>query len=219
METNKIQTTILHPFPGDPFPVKRHTEIGRLAKEFPNKVFGMANISPHIGKEEYIAEVRRCIESLGFIGMFLHAAAHGVFPISEEMETVFHTASVLSVPLMIYTGEATTALPSMSILKAREYPNVTVILAHAGWGDLADEHFLVAQKCSNVFLETSWCTTNALRYYSAHLPDSKLLFGSDMPYNSAVELSKYKALDIDDHKLHNYLCGNALKLFKLEIAT
>jgi predicted TIM-barrel fold metal-dependent hydrolase len=45
------------------------------------------------------------------------------------------------------------------------------------------------------------------------IPD-KVLYGSDVPENISVELSKIKSLNLPESVLQKVLCDNALKLFK-----
>jgi predicted TIM-barrel fold metal-dependent hydrolase len=155
MDDNQISATILKPFPGSPDPIKTHTEIGKISKEFYKKIFGMVCISPHIKKKDYIKEIKRCVNELGFVGIFLHGTGHSVMPLFSDADLVFQFANELKVPIMVHTGEATTALPSVFMLKATEYPDLPIILTHAAFGYLADEHYVAAKLCPNIFLETS----------------------------------------------------------------
>jgi predicted TIM-barrel fold metal-dependent hydrolase len=217
MNANKIATSIIQPLPGDPDPVKTHTELGLRMKQFPGRVFGMTDISPHVGRESYRKEIKRCIKDLGFVGIKLHPPGQAVRILSDTADMVFQVADELNVPLMIHTGEPAFALPSLCIVKAEEYPNLPIILAHAGWGNLADEHFIAAKKCSNIYLETCWISAHSLKWYGRELPVGKLLFGSDVTSNLPIEIFKYTQVGFSENQLEHYLYKNAVDIFKLDI--
>lgn len=48
-------------------------------------------------------------------------------------------------------------MPSLNIIKARQYPNTRIILAYSGMGSmLLTEAYITAKECENIYLETSW---------------------------------------------------------------
>ena len=123
------------------------------------------------------------------------------------------------VPVMIHTGNGVaSALPSLAIPAALEYPDVTFVLAHAGGGMFGSEALVAAQVCPNIYLETSWCPVYVVRNFVEKLGSSRLMFGTDNPDNVGVELAKHRALHLSDEDLNQCLGDTARKVFSLKTA-
>ncbi len=55
---------------------EQHDAIAAFAARYPDRVYGMANPSPHLAPEDYRAEAARCVRELGFVGLKLNTYAH-----------------------------------------------------------------------------------------------------------------------------------------------
>ena len=131
MSANGIDVTMVMPAAGSD-PRTTHDAIAELAEREAGRVFGMASITPLIGEQAYVDESRRCVERARLQGVKLHPQAHATSPVLPVADVVFRTASELGVPVMVHTGTgAPFALPSLLIRRAREYPSLKIILAHA----------------------------------------------------------------------------------------
>ena len=89
MEENGVDATIVQPYPGAKDFLKRHDEIAELCAKHPGRFYGLASLSPHIGRERYQREVERCVKDLKFVAVKLHTIGHGVNPLSEDGNMVF----------------------------------------------------------------------------------------------------------------------------------
>ena len=59
---------------------------------------------------------------------------------------------------MVHTGPGIPfALPALCIPAARKYPDLKIVLAHAGFAVFTAEAQVAATVCDNLYLETSWC--------------------------------------------------------------
>lgn len=217
MDKNNVEAAIVQPFPGAPDAKAIHDDITTLAKRYPQRIFGLASLNPHMDKKEYVAEMRRCIEELGFVGIKLHTIGHALFPLSEDGETVFKTAEDLGVPVMVHTGPGTPlALPALTIPKAKEHLNLSIILAHAGFAIYTAEAYVAAKECFNIYLETSWCISDDIKWLVNTLGADRIMFGSDSLTNVPVELAKFKAIGLKEEDLAKCLSGTAEAVFNLK---
>lgn len=134
---------------------------------------------------EPVAEARRSLDA-GARGIKLHPRAN-TFKLSDsEVDPIFALAAERGVPVLVHAGRGIEALGRDALALARRYPDAPVILAHAAVSDLAwiwrrlDDH-------PNVFFDTSWWTPTDLMALFSYVPPGRILFGSDIPYGSAVQ--------------------------------
>ena len=219
MEANDIDVSIVMPAAGsDPGPT--HDAIAELSSRQPGRIFGMASMTPLIGREAYEREAERCVRELGFKAIKLHPQAHAVSPVLEVSDVVFETAAVLGVPVMVHTGTgAPFALPSLLIRRARQFPELKIILAHAGFAIYTEEAIIAAEICDNVYLEPTWCIAGDIRRMIRMLGAERVMFGGDLPSNVPVELTKYRTLDLDEDERAWCLSRTAVSVFELPIST
>jgi uncharacterized protein len=194
-----------------------HDRVHGFALAQPGRIYGMASISPLWEDEAYYAEARRCVRELGFKALKLHPGSYNTSPLLPRAEKCFRAAAELGVPLIVHTGTgAPPSLPSLIIPRAREFPDVTVVLAHAGYAVYCEEALVAALVCPNIVLEPSWC-----QYYNAarmtrEIGSERMVMGSDHPANLAVELAKWRATGLSESDLANCLGATARRVFKLD---
>lgn len=110
-----------------------HDRIFEFSKCDKMKIWGMASIYPHFTQEEYREEAIRCVKELGFVGLKLTPIGHACDPESEDGMYAFSVAAELGVPMMVHTGSGIPFSSPMHILKAaKEYPELKIVVAHAG---------------------------------------------------------------------------------------
>ena len=215
MEANGIDVTVVMPAAGSD-PVPTHDAIADLAARQPGRVFGMASMTPLIGREAYEREAERCIRELGFKAIKLHPQAHAVSPVLPVADVVFESAARLGVPVMVHTGTgAPFALPSLLIRRARQYPELKIVLAHAGFAIYSEEAIIAAEVCDNIYLEPTWCIAGDIRKMIRMLGPERVMFGGDLPSNVPVELTKYRTLDLTDEEREWCLHRTAASVFAL----
>jgi predicted TIM-barrel fold metal-dependent hydrolase len=173
-----------------------HDRIARCAEANPGVIYGMANLSPRLEEAEYRAEILRCVRGFGFRAIKLDPSVSAL-PINHpRCEIVFATALVIP--------------------PALKYPEVTVVLAHAGFAVFAEEAIVAAQVCPNIVLEPSWCASYQVAAMVRAVGPERVMFGSDHPSNVASELAKLRAIGLDDEQLVQVLGGTARRVFGLE---
>ncbi len=218
MDENGVDATIVQPYPGSKEPRKTHDQIAELCAKYPGRFFGLASLSPHCNHDDYRREVERCVKDLGFVGVKLHTIGHGVNPLSEDGDLVFATAHELGIPAMVHTGPGVPfALPSLCIPAAQKYPGLKIILAHAGFAVFSAEAQVAASVCGNLYLETSWCIGEDIRWMINTIGAERVMMGADLPSNVPVEIAKYRALDLDRQTYDQVMGLTAMSVFKLAL--
>lgn len=217
MDANKIQATVAMPAAGAD-PTQTHDAIARLAERHPHRVFGMVSMTPLIGEDAYRREFWRCVREMRFVAVKIHTVAHAVAPNLPVCDMIFELAQEANIPVMVHTGlGAPFALPSLVIPRARQYPKLPIILAHAGFAIYSAEALIVAQECPNVYLEPSWCVTGDIKRMVATVGATRVMYGGDLPSNVPVELVKYATMGLSADDYRMCVGGSAMALFRLPI--
>jgi len=218
MDGNEVEVAVVQPFPGARDVGDVHNRIAELAKAHPGRILGLASMNPHMDRKEYVGEMKRCVEKLGFVGIKMHTVGHAVAPLSGDGMMILETAAELKVPVMIHTGPGVPlASPSMGIPCARKFPEVPIILAHAGSGVFTAEAYIAAAECANIYLEPSWCGVGDIRWLIAELGAGRVMLGSDMLPNQSVEIAKLGAMKLSQEEAKMYAGETAVKVFGLKV--
>jgi len=216
MDKHKIDAAVVMPFPGAPDPLRVHDEIADLAQKHPGRIYGMVNLNPHCDRGQYEAEVRRCVEGLGFVGVKLHTVGHAINPLSADASKAFELAQELEIPVMVHSGPGIPfALPSHCLPRAQEFPEVAIIIAHAGFTILTGEAFAVAKASPNIYLESSWLFAGDLKWLIGALGAGRVMMGTDLPGNVGPTLAICESAGLTEEEKRLYLGGTALNLFKI----
>lgn len=216
MDENGVDATIVQPYPGAKNYVRRHDEIAELCAKHPGRFFGLASLTPHQDHDKYQREVERCVKELKFVGVKLHTIGHGVNPLTEDGDLVFATAFRLGIPAMVHTGAGIPfSLPALCMPAARKYPGLKIVLAHAGGGIVSAEAQVAASLFSNLYLETSWCLGEDIRWMVSTIGADRVMMGADLPSNVPVEFAKYRALELTPEAYDQVMGGTAVEVFNL----
>jgi len=211
-----ISQALVMPQPNLDHPADIHDAIAETAQANPNRIFGMVSISPRFSERDFRAEVKRCVEELKFKALKLHPLGHNVSIASKDAHILFKTAADYDLPVLIHTGTGNPqALPSLALRPAKAFPDVKIVLCHAGWSVYAEEALITAEIADNIYLEPSWCGPYQIKAMIDSIGAERVIFGSDHLSNIPSELAKFTNIGLDPAKLE--LClGNAAKtLFKL----
>jgi len=207
---------IPHAAPDEPF--SAHEKVNLLTQKHPQTFFGIAAHNPLLIGDDYPAETRKCIESFGFKGIKFHPLLFTLSPMMPKAQVVFRTAVELNVPVIVHTGTGVPwTLPSLCIPISRQYPDLKIVLAHSGMTVFADEAYIAASECANIYLEVSWTAGFQIKHFVSSLGPERIMFGSDLPENMGVELIKLKSLDLNEDELGWILGKTADTVFGLGI--
>ena len=132
--------------------------------------------------ESPIEEAERCLD-LGALGIKLHPRAQKFVLDDERLAPVFAIASERRVPILIHGGRGLPPIADHLHTLVETYPDVQLIIAHAGIADLSGlaGHFAGTP---GVFFDTSvWSAVDLLSFFRL-VPPEQTLYASDYPYGA-----------------------------------
>jgi uncharacterized protein len=204
---------------GMPDAERAHDRVFAFVQQHKATCFGVADINPMLPEELYWKEATRCIKELGFVALKLHPLLHPCNPLAKSATKVFEAAKALGVPVISHTGLGSPfSLPSLLISRAREFPDLPIVMAHAGQNFYIAEAVIAAQVCDNLFLEPSWCGAHRVRDAIRALGSERFMWGSDSRFNIPVELTKYRTIGLSGKELEDCLGATAARVFRLPVA-
>lgn len=211
-----IQPYICRPYIEDTRAI--HDRIARFTENREKRWWGMASINPHFRPEDYDREAARCVKELGFVGIKITPIGHACHPSSKDALHVFEICRALSVPLMIHTGAGVPFSDPISVAKAAEiFPDVPIVLAHAGSEMHNQQATYLAARHDNIFLEPSWVGVIGVGNMIRTVGCGKIMFSSDNIYQIPVELAKYRSIVKNPADLERILYKNTAQIYKLDI--
>jgi uncharacterized protein len=216
MREYRLSACLVMPQPTDPQALQTHTEIAKLARSAPGRVFGIALLDPRLSRAQFEMHAERLLDRDGFVALKLHTFGHRIAPDDDACHKVFLAARRYQRPVMIHTGlGGPHTLPQRAESMAQRYSDLPIVLCHAGFGAFWREAIEVAEKCDNVLLEPSWSPGFAIGLMVERLGANRIMFGSDHPSNIATELVKLAGLGLSPRDLTAVLGGNAINVFNL----
>jgi predicted TIM-barrel fold metal-dependent hydrolase len=189
----------------------------------------VANLNPHL-HYPVAAEVERQV-GLGAVALKIHPV-HGGFEARDRMlYPAYAWAEHRGLPVIVHCGTSTFAGsanhyadPVLLDEVFRDFPGLTVVLAHGGRGWWYDQAAFLALSRPNVWLEVSGLPPQRLPdYYGRSLRRlaSKMIFGTDWPgvpgvHRNARTLEKVlMAAGCTDDEVSAAWGGNAAQVFGL----
>jgi predicted TIM-barrel fold metal-dependent hydrolase len=214
MDAFGIDRSMVIPFPVVEDHRAAHDEIAAAVRAHPDRFAGAACVNPFVPEQEFRDEIRRCAEELGFRALKLQPQYQALNPISDRSDFFFETALRYRLPVICHTGAgAPFALPSLFILPARKFPELPIVLGHAGGGIYTAEAIVAATVCPNIYVELSSLMPHHIREVLLHVPAGRLMAGSDLPDSIVAEMTKILTLDIPAESRRDILWNTARRLF------
>ena len=149
----------------------------------------VANVNPHL-HYPIVAELARQV-SLGAVACKIHPVHGGFEPADRMLYPVYAYCEERSLPVIVHCGTSTfsgsvNAFGEPALLDSvfRDFPALTVVLAHGGRGWWYDQASFLALMRPNTWLEVSGLPPARLPdYYGASLTRlaTKMIFGTDWP--------------------------------------
>lgn len=214
MDLHGVDRSLLIPFPVVEDHRAEHDEIAAAVRAHPDRFTGSACIPPFIPEQKFRDEVRRCAEELGFRALKFQPQYQPLNPISSRSDFLFEAALAHKLPVICHTGAgAPFALPSLFIIPARKFPDLPIVLGHAGGSVYSAEAVVAAVVCPNIYVELSSLMPHHLTDFLLHVPTTRLMIGSDLPESVETELGKILGLDILDSHKRDILWNTPRRLF------
>jgi hypothetical protein len=134
----------------------------------------------------------------------------------ERLAPVFAVADERRVPILIHGGRGLPPIADHLARLVEAYPEVQLIIAHAGIADLAGLAGRFGGK-AGVFFDTSvWSPVDLLSFFHLVSPE-QVLYASDYPYGREPSsllnaIRTAKVAGFDEYQLRGMLAGNANRI-------
>ncbi len=200
-------------------------EVAGFVAEAPDRLVGVGSVD--ISRPmAAVAEVRRCVEELGFKGIRVLPWLWEAPPTDRRFYPVYVACCDLGVPFCTQIGHTGPLMPSevgrpiYLDQVALDFPELAIVAGHIGY-PWTDEAIAVATKHEQVYIDTSAYT---VRRYPPQLVDylrghgrRKVMFGTNYPMiPPAKALEDLDALGLDEEARSAFLSGNAERVFGLQ---
>lgn len=171
----------------------------RWAAESEGRLYPYCRLDP---TEEPVAEAERCL-ALGARGIKLHPRAQAFGFGNAAAESIWKVADEARVPILVHAGRGMPPMAPLADLALR-YPDVPVVLAHAG---IADQGMFASRLAGHpsVYFDTSTFSVFDQLELFARVPIERIVFASDVPYGrpvgalyAALRIAAYAGLDERD---------------------
>jgi uncharacterized protein len=192
----------------------------------PDRFRLMANLNPYL-HYPLVGELRRQM-SLGAVGLKLHPV-HGTFAPNDRMlyPAYAHCESE-GFPVVYHCGTsvfpgATNRYADPALIEdvARDFPDLTIVLAHGGRGWWYDAAAFITLMRPNVYIEISGLPPAKLPDYYGNFDlerlARKMIFGTDWPGVPSLSANARAVADLGltEETLAGVLHGNATRIYGL----
>jgi len=218
MDEAGIDLSVVTSYSDEPGPSPGLRNLERYVAAYPERLIGFPRIDPKFGQSSVQLLQRVIRENPLMRGLKLHPVSNLVKPYAERCVDLIRAAGQLNVPVFIHCGDATPALP-LQIGKAAGMCPHTVIICHLGGYFHAEEIVRVAERRTNMVLDTSSCPYPAwIRRAVEVLGPERVVFASDNPAGDPIsELEKIRMLGLSRDVEQQILWKNIARLLRLEL--
>ncbi len=130
MDTHGIDRSVVIPFPVVEDCRRQHDIIGHAVRLHPDRLVGVACLSPFLPQADFRDEIRRCREQYGFQALKLQPQYHGLNPLSESGDLFFEAALENDMIVICHTGSGTSFFSPIPLYDAG--PEVSGVEDSAG---------------------------------------------------------------------------------------
>lgn len=222
-----VDTAVLSAWWGPDGPMLSNDYVAGLVEEHPDLFVGVGSV-PLDDPMAAVAEVRRCVEELGFVGIRNIPWLWELPPDDRRYYPVYAECIEQDVPFCLQVGHTGPLKPSEpgrpipyldNVL--REFPDLTVVAGHIGhpW---TEEMLALATKYEDVYVDAS--AYKPKRYPEAFVEflrtygREKAIFGSNYPMiQPGTCLEGLEALDLDEETWRLFCHENAERAFGVEL--
>jgi len=186
-----------------------------LCDTHPDMLLPFMTVNPR-DEEKAIEEMERAYYELGMKGLKVHGWCQSFSMTEPWFHEMCRKCIDLNIPLVVHDGTPPFTEPYQACYVAEKYPELTIILAHAGLNDLWKEALYGAQRLNNIYLGTCSAPYYALKKIIEAVGSERILYGSDGGFgdNRIMDnnLDKIYMLDLKEDELENILYKNAQRL-------
>jgi len=194
----------------------------------PKRFRMLANLNPHY--HHPISEELERQADLGAVGLKLHPVHGGFPPNDRRLYPAYWLCRERGLPVVFHCGTSTFpgstnryANPELIEDVVRDFPGLTVVLAHGGRGWWYDAAAFVASMREDVWIEVSGLPPKKLPEYYANQNFArlarKMIFGTDWPGVPGIKRNAeaFYDLELEEATIGGILNQNARRVYRLEI--
>jgi len=184
----------------------------------------IANVNPHL-HYPVDAELARQA-ALGAVALKVHPVHGGFSAADPALYPAYQACVTEGLPVVVHCGTSSfpgsvneLADPALLLPVLRDFPRLTVVLAHGGRGWWYDAAASMALLHENVWIELSGLPPQRLPHYYARFGlrrlARKFIFGTDWPGVPGIRKNAraLAGLGLGDDVLAGVLAGNALRVY------
>jgi predicted TIM-barrel fold metal-dependent hydrolase len=214
MEATGVDRSVLIPWPAVEDERAAHDEIAAALRAGPARFVGSACLHPFQPRQQFLDELRRCVEEHGFRALKLQPQFQPLNPMNPRHDWYWEAALNYNLTVIVHTGNgAPFALPSLYISAARRFPGLRIVLAHSGGTVYYLEAILAAELCSNIYLDLSTLPGHNAADILRRVDSSRVMMGSDLPESTVAEIEKLLHLGLNETQLSDVLHRTGDKVF------
>lgn len=183
-----------------------------------DRFFPFAWINPILDPKKAVDELRKLVETYGFLGMKFHPLFHSFYPNREYTARVVEQCIDYGIPILVHSGHAPYSTPFQIAELADDYPEATIIMDHmglqVGW---VDDAIKLAKKHPNIILGTTAMPFHEkIRLAVRTIGAERVIFGSDAPsIHPMPEMEKVRLAELSPEEMELVMGKNVKRLLKL----
>jgi uncharacterized protein len=191
----------------------------------PQRFAFLANVNPHL-HHPIAGELARQV-GLGAVGLKVHPVHGGFSPADPMLYPAYQVCAQEDLPVVVHCGTSsfpgsdnTMASPDLLLPVLRDFPGLTVVLAHGGRGWWYEAAASLAMLHDTVWIELSGLPPQRLADYYARFELDRLarkfIFGTDWPGVPGIARNAraVASLGLSDDVLAGVLARNALAVYR-----
>ena len=184
----------------------------QATRKYPDRLIGFVTVNPWSDKCE--EELEYYLHDGKMKGIKLHSLKHGFsFDSHTLLDPIFEIAGKYQVPIIAYGAANVLCVSNMFEEMARSFPNVSLIMAHAGQMYEAKGAIGCASRVRNLYLESSRCFAENIRKQLSDVGPQQMLLGTDVPFGEYdLEIAKIRSEVKSPEALEAILGGNAISI-------
>jgi predicted TIM-barrel fold metal-dependent hydrolase len=193
----------------------------------PHRFKLMANLNPHL-HYPLLEELKRQM-GFGAVGLKIHPVHGGFAPNDRMLYPAYSFCEAEGLPVVFHCGTSVFAGstnryadPALIEDVARDFPELTIVLAHGGRGWWYDAAAFMALMRTNVWIEISGLPPTKLAEYYAKYDlgrlARKMIFGTDWPGSPGMEKNARALLELglERETIEGILHQNARRVYRLK---
>jgi predicted TIM-barrel fold metal-dependent hydrolase len=194
----------------------------------PDFYIPFASVHPDLDDDP--AGLLRRYVAAGARGLKLYPSYQFFYPDERRVYPIYEACVEAGIPLLLHIGSSVIpgtrveyCDPARLAPVVRDFPGLSVVMAHGGRGHWYDECAALVRDSADVYIDVTGLVPGRLLEHFPALADmaDRVVFGSDwpaMPKSVAHNVAAIRRLGLPDHALAAILGGNAARLLGLPAA-